>query len=92
VTGISVQIGPRAVGERCRAWGLVIARDSSLVATAALGVLVGMTFAVAFTVAVMAAHGRFSQPAPVDVPRAFCPAGQHMTGTAGGWPVCIPDH
>jgi hypothetical protein len=91
MTGVSVQIGPRAVGQRCAAWGLAIARDSSLVMSALICAAAGTVVGVAFVVAVMTAQGRFSQPAPAHVPLYFCPAGQRMTGTADGWPVCTGD-
>jgi hypothetical protein len=92
VNGVTVQVGPRAVGRKCAEWGLAIARDSSLVVTAVLVVLVSVLASAAITVAVMALQGRFSQRAPVYVPAAFCPAGQRVLTTASGWPVCTADH
>jgi hypothetical protein len=90
---MTVQVGPRSVGRCCASWGLAIARDSSLVMTAVIVVLASVVSSAAVIVAVMVAQGRFSQPAPADVPLAFCPAGQHVTGTsASGWPDCAPDH
>lgn len=87
MSGVSVQIGPRAVGQRCRECGLAMARDCSPVITA----LVSVAVSAVIVVAVMAAQGRFSPPAPAHVPLYFCPAGQRMTGTADGWPVCTGD-
>lgn len=89
MTGVSVQVGPCSAGRRCTAWGLAVARDSSLVMTAVIAVMASAVI----IVAVMAAQGRLSQPAPVYVPRAFCPAGQHVTGvSASGWPDCARNH
>jgi hypothetical protein len=93
VNGVAVQVGPRSVGRRCAAWGLAIARDRFLVITAVVTVAISVVLSAGIIVAVMAAQGRFSQPAPVYVPRAFCPAGQHVTGTSeSGWPDCAANH
>jgi hypothetical protein len=93
MTGVSVQVGPRSVGRRCAAWGLAIARDRSLAVTALVTVLMSVVVSVGIVVAVMAAQGRFSQPAPVYVPAVFCPTGQHVVNVNSlSWPDCAPNH
>jgi hypothetical protein len=91
VNGVTVQVGPRSIGRRCAVWGLAIARDTSLVATAALGLLAALIVTAVISVTVTGLQRPHSQPAPSHVPLYFCPAGQRMTGTADGWPVCTGD-
>ncbi len=93
LSGVSVQAGPRSVGRHCAAWGLAIARNArDLVAPVLVAVVVSFAVAAAVTVVVLTAQGRFSQPSPVYVPAAFCPAGQRPMSTASGAFACIPDH
>lgn len=86
MNGISVQIGPRSVGRRCAAWGRVVARNRFIAGL----VLIAVAFETILAVT-MIVLGHTGVP-PAHVPLYFCPAGQHMTGTASGWPVCVPDH
>lgn len=89
MTGVTVQVGPRSVGRHCAAWGLAIARDRFLRAL----VLTAVAFEVTLVgVMLMLGHAAQQDRVPAiftPAPSAFCPAGQHVTGTdASGWPVC----
>jgi hypothetical protein len=91
MSGVSVQVGPRSVGERCAAWGLAIARDRFMTVLVVAAVVFE---AVLVTVIMLAnAAARDSGPAVFTPPTAFCPAGQYVTSiSASGWPVCVPGH
>jgi hypothetical protein len=86
VNGLTVQIGPRGTARLCAALGRVIWRDKLVIALAVVLAVQVLGIALLVRNHLAAVHA-----APVSVPTAFCPAGQRMTGTADGWPVCIGD-
>lgn len=88
MSGISVQVGPRSTA----CLGVALARPAvrSWFITGLVVASVAVQVALFVTLVLPRLHGPAQQ---VFVPRAFCPAGQHVvSGDAAGWPLCQANH
>jgi hypothetical protein len=93
MTGVSVQVGPRSVGRRCTAWGLVIARGQFPARLIAIAVAFEVVLAVTMILLSNAAQGDSVPAIFTPPPTVFCPSGQHVTGvSASGRPDCALNH